>query len=228
MKQLFVLMLTLGVMPGVSQNRQTPSVAPIALYTHFDQEPPKGVVDALHDELESIMSPLSLTFEWRSLDTVRGNELSVELAVLTFKGDCSTAHLQPHHANNPGALGWTHVSDGAILPFSDVECDRIRAFVQKDLLMVHAVDREEVFGRALARVVAHELYHIFANTSHHGSCGIGKSAYSVQDLLADDFQFEDRESNALRTSKAHWALEMAAHGTVASAPISTSSTPPLQ
>lgn len=208
MKELLVLFLTLGVLPGFSENRQTP-VAPVALYTHFDQEPPEGVVEALRDELESIMAPMSIRFEWRSLDGVRGNELSVELAVLTFKGRCDIAGLNPHIVNNPGALGWTHVSDGAILPFSDVDCDRIRTFVQKELLGVRAPDREESYGRALGRVVAHELYHIFANTPKHGSCGVGKSAYTVQELLSDDFQFEERDSLALRTSKAHSALESA-------------------
>jgi len=209
-KQLFVLCLTLGALPGFGGNLPAP-VAPIALYTHFDQEPPQGVVEALHDELESIMAPMGMTFEWRSLDGVRGNELSVELAVLTFKGRCDIAGLSPHNVSNPGALGWTHVSDGTILPFSDVDCDRIRTFVQKELLTLRAADREESYGRALGRVVAHELYHIFSNTAKHGSCGVGKAAFTAQELLSDDFQFEERESLALRTSKAHSALESATH-----------------
>jgi hypothetical protein len=209
-KQLFILCLTLGVLPGFSQTRQTP-VAPIALYTHFEQEPPEGVLEALHDELDSIMAPMAMTFEWRSLDGVRGNELSVELAVLTFKGRCNVAGLSPQNPSNPGALGWTHVSDGAILPFSDVDCDRIRTFVQKELLAIRPPNRQGSFGRALGRVVAHELYHIFANTAKHGSCGVGKSAYTVQELLSDGFQFEERESVAMRNSKAHIALENAAN-----------------
>jgi hypothetical protein len=209
-KLLFVLCLTLGALPGFGENRQTP-VAPVALYTHFEQQPPEGVVEALHEELESIMSPMGMTFEWRSLDGVRGNELSVELAVLTFKGRCDIAGLSPHIVSNPGALGWTHVSDGAILPFSDVDCDRIRTFIQKELLSVRAPDREESYGRALGRVVAHELYHIFTNTGTHGSCGVGKAAFTIQELLSDEFQFEERESLALRTSKAHSALENATH-----------------
>jgi hypothetical protein len=217
-KQLLILCLTLGALPGFSENRQTPQVAPIALYTHFDQEPPEGVVEALHDELESIMTPMGMTFEWRSLSGVKGNELSVELAVLTFKGRCDVAGLTPHNAFNSGPLGWTHVSDGAILPFSDVDCERIRAFVQRELLSVRAPDREEAFGRALGRVVAHELYHIFANTARHGSCGVAKAAYTVKELLSNDFQFEERESLALRESKAHSALEMAAHAATSPAP----------
>ena len=207
MKQLIVLCLTLGTLPGFGETRQTP-VVPIALYTQFEQEPPNAVVEALQDELASIMTPLGLNMEWRSLAGVRGSEVSVELAVVTFKGHCNIAGLMPRNSN-PGALGWTHVSDGAILPFSDVDCDRIRLFVQKELLASPADGREELFGRAIARVVAHELYHIFANTAKHVSCGVGKAAYTVQELMGDDFQFEARESDALRGSKAHAALENA-------------------
>ena len=113
-------------------------------------------------------------------------------------------------SSNPGALGWTHVSDGVILPFSDVDCDRIRQFLQKDILQEPAADRDEIFGRAIARVLAHELYHIFANTEKHGSCGVGKSSYSVRELLSDDFQFEERNSIALKKSKTIEHLESAA------------------
>jgi hypothetical protein len=74
-------------------------------------------------------------------------------------------------------------------------------FIQKQLLYLRSADRETAYGRALGRVVAHELYHIFANTLHHGSDGVGKSAYTVQELLNDEFRFEDREGDALRTAK---------------------------
>ena len=53
---------------------------------------------------------------------------------------------------------------------------------------------EEVLGR----VVAHELYHIFAKTTRHGSWGIAKAAYTVDELLCPKFEFEKRESNMLR------------------------------
>lgn len=205
MKWSLFLCLVLAVLPAFGEQRGA-SVASIALYTQFQQDPPKAVMESLQDELESLMSPLGLHFEWRNLNASRGHEVAVELAVVTFKGRCDITGLQLRGASS-GALGWTHVSDGVILPFSDVDCDRIRGFVQKELLALHPEDREEVYGRALGRVVAHELYHIFANTARHGSCGVGKAAYTVQELVAEDFQFEETESLALRSSKAHTALE---------------------
>ena len=77
----------------------------------------------------------------------------------------------------------------------------MREFAQSGLVAINAGEREEKYGRALARVLAHELYHIFANTMHHGSMGVAKESYSVQDLLTDDFQFREKEMRLLQSSR---------------------------
>jgi hypothetical protein len=83
----------------------------------------------------------------------------------------------------------------------------VREFVQPTLLTYPLEDREERYGRALGRVLAHELYHIFANTMRHASMGVAKGSYSVQDLLSDDFQFESKESRMLQAGRPKPALE---------------------
>jgi len=200
------LCLVLAALPAFGGHQET--LAPIALYTKFEREPPSAVFDALQNEVNSIMAPSGLRFTWRDLSAARGDAVSVELAVVTFQGRCDVAGLVPH-GSDPGPLGWTHVSDGVILPFADIDCQRIHGFVQKRLLAVPVESREEAYGRALGRVLAHELYHIFANTTTHASWGVGKSHFTVEELLSADFQFEARESLALRTSKAHAVLERA-------------------
>ena len=191
--------LLAGVFPGWSETRVA-MFAPITLYTQFERAPPAGVLEALQDEVESIMEPIGIGFEWRDLGKTGGHEVSAELAVVTFKGRCDAAGLLAR-SKFEGALGWTHVSDGQILPFTDVSCDRVREFVQTGLLTFRTEDREEKYGRALGRVLAHELYHIFANTMRHGSFGVAKESYNVQDLLADNFQFEAKETRMLQTSR---------------------------
>ena len=205
-----LLGLMLAALPAFGEHQED-SLAPIALYTRFQQEPPPAVADALQDEVNSIMAPMGLRFTWRSVTASHSNVTWVELAVITFKGRCDAAGLSPH-SSNPGPLGWTHVSNGVILPFAEVNCQGIRGFIQRDLLAVPAEDREEVYGRALGRVLAHELHHIFAKTAAHNSSGVGKSKFTVQELLSPEFVFEGRESPALKSSKAHGALEWAAFG----------------
>jgi hypothetical protein len=196
--KLLTFCLLAGVFPGWSETRGA-TFAPITLYVQYQQPAPEGVRLAIQDEVDSIMEPIGLHFEWRNL-AAAGHEVSAELAVVSFKGRCDLAGIGGK-SKFEGALGWTHVSDGQILPFTDVSCDRVRDFAQGGLVAINAEEREEKYGRALGRVLAHELYHIFANTMHHSSMGIAKESYSVQDLLTDDFQFREKELRLLQSSR---------------------------
>ena len=44
----------------------------------------------------------------------------------------------------------------------------------------------------------------------HGSMGVAKESYNMKDLLADDFQFQARESRMLRANRPRTAPESAA------------------
>jgi hypothetical protein len=198
--------LLAGVVPGCSETRVA-TFAPITLYTQFEQAPPEDVLAALHEEVESIMAPIGLRFQWRDLDKTGGHEVSAELAVVTFKGRCDIAGLSTR-SRYEGALGWTHVSDGQILPFTDISCDRIRQFTRSGLLAFRPEQRAAKYGRALGRVLAHELYHILAHTMRHGSIGVAKESYNIQDLMADDFLFQAKESRMLQTNRQRAAVEI--------------------
>ena len=193
-----MIVLMLGVLPAFGGGR----IAPVRLYVQFQHEPSDAVLEAIQEELENIMVPSGMGFEWRSLATTMGNEVSVELAVIHFKGSCDASDLAPTDAY-PGPLGWTHMSDGEILPFSDINCDGVRLFTQRELLRIPEAGREVAYGRAIARVLAHELYHIFAKTTKHAAGGIGKPAYTVQDLLSNKFQFEKKQCDLLKAHQAH-------------------------
>jgi hypothetical protein len=162
-------------------------------------------MDAFQAETDALMDPIGMRLEWRNLSASRTEEVSAELAVVTVRGRCDVAAIGMR-SKVEGALGFTHISDGQILPFAELSCDKVRNFVQGDLLMLAPNEREAAFGRALGRVLAHELYHIFANTTKHGS-GVTKESYTVHDLMCDDFQFQHKEALVLRAG--HEALNAA-------------------
>jgi hypothetical protein len=201
-----MICLTLGVMPAIGGGGVA-HVAPVTLYTQFQQDPPAPMVQALQNELAAIMAPTGLLFSWHSLSEA-GGQVSSQLAIIHFKGECDTQQLR-QETGFPGPLGWTHISDGEILPFIDVNCDGLRIFVQRELSGVGAAERETVFGRAAARILAHELYHLLANTRSHTSGGIGKAAYSVQELLAPVLHFGKKECDSLRGFKERLAAQSA-------------------
>jgi hypothetical protein len=200
MKSVFFC-LSLAVWPALGGELNVPP-APVALYTEFQEQPPGAVLEALENEVADILAPAGMHLEWRSLAKVRGDEVSAELAVVKFKGRCDATALSLHNPE-PGALGWTHISDGVILPFSDVDCGRIREFLRNGLMRLPARVRQQALGRAVGRVLAHELYHIFTKTTHHSAAGVAKSAYSVGDLLSEDFKLQELDSQALRASQEH-------------------------
>jgi hypothetical protein len=202
----WLLCAAAAILPLCAAEREVP--LPVALYTQFQVEPAPEVFSAMQREVENIMAPMGTEFEWRSLDGVNGSEVSAQLAVVKFFGHCNPGPMMPHMTLKTTALGWTHVSNGTILPFTDIDCDGIRQFLQFGLQVVDSKERPEVYGRALGRVLAHELYHIFANTAHHGSSGVAKPVYSVHDLLSKDFQFEERESEALRAGRPRSLIEV--------------------
>jgi mono/diheme cytochrome c family protein len=97
-------------------------------------------------------------------------------------------------------LGQTHIAEGVIIPFSDIYCDAIRAMLASGLIPLEPKDRDLVFGRAVGRVLAHELYHVFAKTKRHGSRGLAERAYSAEDLIAEEFRFDNGQVRKLRST----------------------------
>jgi hypothetical protein len=95
------------------------------------------------------------------------------------------------------ALGQTQVADGQVLPFADVRCDSIRQLIARELIHQRPQNREDVLGRAMGRVLAHELYHIVLRTTSHGRSGLAREAQSSYDLTADHDDFAPADERRL-------------------------------
>jgi hypothetical protein len=195
-----VYLVALAALPAAAELRSVQPQVPVTLYTHYAHTSPEAVVSAVKSEVAEIMDPVGIVFDWRSLESATGSDISVELVVVNFKGVCDT---RPTSLMHPvaGALGWTHTSNGEILPFTDIDCDRIGGLLRFPLAAGEAAARHRLLGRAIGRVLAHELYHVFAKTSHHASTGVAKAAYTASELTSDEFHFEESEYKLLRRSK---------------------------
>jgi hypothetical protein len=201
--KLLLLCLALAVVPALSQPREGPAT-PLAIVTDYQHEPSVIVRDALKSELDSIMLRIGLQFTWTTFRDNSHNEVFRDLAVATFVGHCDLVGLSAAMAptKHDGPLGWTHVSNGRVLPFSDIDCDSIRGFLALELLRLDPTSREAVYGRAVARVLAHELYHAFTRTQLHGSLGLTKSSHSAGDLMGAEFTFQEADAILLASTLA--------------------------
>ena len=96
-------------------------------------------------------------------------------------------------APEPGghrALGFTHISDGKVLPFLQIDCDRLAALLGPPKAAEPLARREAMFGRALARILAHEMYHVIGETQGHNKHGLAKPTLTAQELISDWIGFE--------------------------------------
>jgi len=175
----------------------TPEIARVALFTGFEHTPPDALTATLRQNLDTLLAPGSLGLDWHDLTAGAGTSSYPSLVVLRFYGQCDLS-LAPAAQLTTGPLGWTDLSDGRILPFASVDCDRVRVFLGKDLTRLAAPERTRRFARALARVAAHEIYHVLAQTSHHAAEGVFQSAYTRANLLDDAFRFDEFDSRTLR------------------------------
>lgn len=185
---------------ALSELRKDNTPPAITVYTQFDHPYSAISMDTMREELGAIMRSLGLHFTWRDLSGSYGNEVSVELVVVFFKGSCEMDSAMKG-SGETGALGWTHMSDGAILPFSDIDCDKIRRFISPEVESLDRTDRDLAYGRAVGRVLAHELYHVLTNTTKHAPWGVAKAYYTSQDLVATQFEFQEKDTKALRSGK---------------------------
>ena len=202
--------LALGCIGGPAARGQgfNSPAAPVALYTDFKQPAAPPLIEAVRAEVESVMAPAGLRFEWRPLAEFSSQTVSAALVVVHFDTRCDAAGLVMR-SNQSGSLGWTEISGGTILPFIHVDCGRVRPFLQTPLLGYRPESREAIYARALGRVLAHELCHVLIATPKHAVRGVSKEEYSSHDLLASQFTLHEKEIEALRASRAMTGLRAA-------------------
>jgi hypothetical protein len=163
-----------------------------------------GVLSALQREVEAIMAPSAIRITWLFPETAQNQDVAW-LAVIRLVGQCRPDALIPAAVrfakDNVEALGQTHVVDGKVLPIADVRCDAVRRFIQSELQGIAGSEREQLLGRALGRVLAHELYHVLLRTRNHGHDGLSRPAQSSAELVASRTQFAQQDERKLAESR---------------------------
>jgi ubiquinone biosynthesis protein UbiJ len=81
-----------------------------------------------------------------------------------------------------------------------VRCDAIRKLIGQELAGKPSVERDELLGRAIGRVMAHELYHVLLRTTSHGGQGLAAPSQSVAELLSERDVFAPGDERKLSQS----------------------------
>lgn len=152
-------------------------------------------VGALQQELTKVLKTAGVEFQYRIGSELGPGPEPTDIIVVKFNGKCRRDGLSPV-LDERGPFAFTHVADGEVLPFAEVACDRVQSSIRTRL---SGNVTDELLGRALARVVAHELYHIVAGTPHHGHDGIARRCLSSADLVAANLAFDIHDLQKFRT-----------------------------
>jgi hypothetical protein len=106
-----------------------------------------------------------------------------DLVVMTFKGSCTFDPAPPIY-DELGPLAITHTTNGEVQPFGEVNCDRVVNSVRSAMFGGDYAKADLLIGRALGRVVAHELVHMLTKSGQHAHEGVQKAALSGRQLIS--------------------------------------------
>jgi hypothetical protein len=176
-----LLMVCLSLYAG-AHNRS------LALYAGEANGLSTAALHATQRELDRILGPTGIEMAWKHLGLRKSSEQFDEVVVMTFEGSCSDTGIP---VIQKVALADSSVSNGRVLPFIRVDCGYLASMLASALRPLTAQEREVAFGRALGRVIAHEIYHITGQTTEHRDRGVAKASFSVHDLTAAAFEFDN-------------------------------------
>ena len=181
------LALLTATTPAWTFRAELKAPARYTLLIQVDNPVPDGILDAIRTELNVVMKSTGWDFDLLMFSRMAPHQEFRDLVVVRLKGECRINALPVKRQDGP--LAFAHTSDGQVLPFMDVFCDRIRGSIRSAMWGNHYRNPDRIMGRGLARVIAHELYHIIGNTSEHDHAGIANHALSGEQLVADKLDF---------------------------------------
>jgi hypothetical protein len=154
-----------------------PSVG-VTVVLQFEDRYSELSIGEMKMEAQALVRDSGVVLRWRRMDQLSASDAFPRMVVVTLRGVCDMGLPVPPLSSEPVALGYTYILGGEPGPFSDIECDRIRSTLgdqRGDL----------AFGRALGRVLAHELHHVIERTRRHTATGYKRKSLSAADLVAE-------------------------------------------
>ena len=191
---------TLFVLSAVSPPLAASALSPLTVVVDYEQPHSTSSFDAMAAELKSIMKRVGISLEVKEQASLPPNAQFGQLVLFKMAGSCEAVPIPVDALSDErGPLAMAYASDGQILPFGEVRCDRVRMSLERTLGRGIPSERESnAYGSALGKVIAHEIYHMLAHESKHTRSGITKEALSSSDLLAHNSNLPNDAREAIR------------------------------
>ena len=183
------------------------------LLTQFDQRPSTSVVRAMEREIDALYRDVPVSIGWHELSGYHSRVIAPRLVFIYFKGDCRAPRLPPRQSMEGLALAGISRVDGRMLPVVTVDCDRTAGYIWPSMSGAARANGDAAFGRALARVLAHELYHYLTGAAKHTRSALFRASIPASSLLSRELRFMPEEVADLSHALAPASLTAAATGT---------------
>jgi hypothetical protein len=134
--------------------------------------------------------------DWRLRSEAFANSYR-DLVVVRFKGTCKIEPV-PYVYDELGPLAFTYRTDGTVQPFGEVACDQVAASVRSIMSGDDFRNADLLMGRALGRVLVHELVHMLTRSGEHGKEGVERPALSARQLIATSLPLSAMDLSRLR------------------------------
>ncbi|HEY3744232.1 MAG TPA: hypothetical protein VGL53_30515 [Bryobacteraceae bacterium] len=200
--RIILAFLGTGALPFTVRGETPAQPKTVTLVVAFDESKAEPqVVAALQSELAEIWRSESVKLDWRPIESIHPGDSFEDLVVVHFKGDCRVrpdewlaSHaflIDERGPQSPGPFAYSSTVDGHVQPFSSVLCNRVERSVESAMQVDQRRFAESLFGRALGRVLSHELYHILNQTRQHQHQGLAKASLTGEQLIAPHFRFAE-------------------------------------
>lgn len=147
-------------------------------------------------EFAGIMKPSALAFDFKSRAEAEQGSVA-DLMVVRFKGTCVLKPI-PYLIDERGPMAFTYSTEGAVQPFSEVACDQVTRVVRPAMSGGDFARADLLMGRALGRVLAHEVVHILTRSGAHGKDGVARTSLSASQLIAPELRLDAEDLERLR------------------------------
>jgi hypothetical protein len=158
----------------------------LALYLKHPERVSAESGQTMRSELKRLLDPAGIDVVWKDFADRKGGEDFDFVAVGSIEGLCTAG--ESDLSNGTGLRARMILADAAvaadrILPYFNVDCQHL-------IRTLGNGNNPATIGRALARLIGHELYHILARTCQHPNAGLAKAAFSLDDLTAPGMNFD--------------------------------------
>jgi hypothetical protein len=197
----FCLIAGLAVPLGAGVGQVSPSVLTVIL--DFKGPFSQASLTEMKRESGLVLQSSGVRLDWRMLGEDPYASYG-DLVVMTFRGACKYEPATPIDIDDElGPLAMTHSVNGEIQPFGEVNCDRVVNSARNAMLGVDYARADLLIGRALGRVVTHELVHMITRSAEHGLEGVEKSSLSGRQLIAGELPLSGFDIDRLK-QKLQW------------------------